>query len=221
MQDNVLANPWQSEKKYPVDISNTELSPLACRGSKGQTPMASLGTAQRLAPVQSGLPLCETCLSSPHHWTDTYQAIFSTLRYQIKMEMTVVLWCRNWLWKKKKNSPSIDFLFLKQAVHASLRYEVSDNPMPYPALYSFLHLACSIHPSTNAFLLYFPVISVFLFLDLFPFLLKDIIIAVVNIPLIFTNRNAITAIVFFCYSVFVNLFLTVSLFSCYCYFITI
>ena len=61
MQDNVLANPWQSEKKYPVDISNTELSPLACRGSKGQTPMASLGTAQRLAPVQSGLPLCETC----------------------------------------------------------------------------------------------------------------------------------------------------------------
>jgi len=63
MQDNVLANPWQSEKKYPVDISNTELSPLACRGSKGQTPMASLGTAQRLAPVQSGLPLCETCLS--------------------------------------------------------------------------------------------------------------------------------------------------------------
>ena len=67
MQDNVLANPWQSEKKYPVDISNTELSPLACRGSKGQTPMASLGTAQRLAPVQSGLPLCETCLSSPHY----------------------------------------------------------------------------------------------------------------------------------------------------------
>ncbi|MEQ2781968.1 hypothetical protein AAAU52_02440 [Blautia hansenii] len=26
--------------------------------------MASLGTAQRLAPVHSGLPLCETCLSS-------------------------------------------------------------------------------------------------------------------------------------------------------------
>jgi len=29
--------------------------------------MASLGTAQRLAPVHSGLPLCETCLSSPHY----------------------------------------------------------------------------------------------------------------------------------------------------------
>ena len=67
MQDNVLANPWQSEKKYPVDISNTELPLLACRGSKGQSPLASLGTAQRLSPVQSGLPLCETCLSSPHY----------------------------------------------------------------------------------------------------------------------------------------------------------
>ena len=73
-------------------------------GFQGQSPLASLGTAQRLAPVQSGLPLCETCLSSPHHWTDTHQAIFSTLRYQIKMEMTVVLWCRDRLWKKEKSS---------------------------------------------------------------------------------------------------------------------
>lgn len=67
MQDNVLANPWQSEKKYPVDISNTELPLLACRGSKGRSPLASLGAAQRLTPVQSGLPLCGTCLSSPHY----------------------------------------------------------------------------------------------------------------------------------------------------------
>ena len=37
------------------------LTLLTCRGSKGQSPLASLGTAQRLAPVQSGLPLCETC----------------------------------------------------------------------------------------------------------------------------------------------------------------
>ena len=80
------------------------LTSLTCRGSKGQSPLASLGTAQRLAPVQSGLPLCETCLSSPHYWTDTHQAIFSTLRYQIKMEMTVVLWCRDRLWKKEKSS---------------------------------------------------------------------------------------------------------------------
>lgn len=197
------------------------LTPLTCRGSKGRSPLASLGTAQRLAPVQSGLPLCETCLSSPHHWTDTHQAIFSTLRYQIKMEMTVVLWCRNWLWKKKKNSPSIDFLFLKQAVPASLRCEVSDNHVPYPALYLFSSPCLFNHPSANAFLLYFPVISVFLFLDLFPFLLKDIKIAVINISPIHNIWNVTTAIVFFCYSIFVKLFLTVSLFSCYCYFITI
>jgi len=30
-------------------------------GFQGQSLLASLGTAQRLAPVQSGLPLCETC----------------------------------------------------------------------------------------------------------------------------------------------------------------
>ena len=124
--------------------------------------------------------------------------------------------------KRKRKSPhSIDFSFLKQAGHAPLRCEVSDNHVPYPALYSFLRLACSIHPSASAFLLYFPVISVFLFLDLFPFLLKDIKIAVINISPIHNVWNAITAIVFFCYSVFVKLFLTVSLFSCYCYFITI
>ena len=80
------------------------LTPLTCRGSKGRSPLASLGTAQRLAPVQSGLPLCETCLSSPHHWIDTRQAIFSTLHYQIQMEMTVGLWCRSRLRKKKKSS---------------------------------------------------------------------------------------------------------------------
>ena len=57
-----------------------------------------------LAPVHSGLPLCETCLSSPHHWIDTRQAIFSTLHYQIQMEMTVGLWCRSRLRKKKKSS---------------------------------------------------------------------------------------------------------------------
>ena len=197
------------------------LTLLTCRGSKGQSPLASLGTAQRLAPVQSGLPLCETCLSSPHHWTDTHQAIFPP--YVIRSK-----W--RWRWfcgagtdcgRNRKAPISIDFLFLKQTVHASLRCEVSDNHVPYPALYSFLRLACSIHPSANAFLLYFPVISVFLFLDLFPFLLKDIKIAVINISPIYNVWNVTTAIIFFCYSVFVKLVLTVSLFSCYCYFITI
>ena len=119
--------------------------------------------------------------------------------------------------RNRKAPISIDFLFLKQTVHASLRCEVSDNHVPYPALYSFLRLACSIHPSANAFLLYFPVISVFLFLDLFPFLLKDIKIAVINISPIYNVWNVTTAIVFFCYSVFVKLFLTVNLILCYCY----
>ena len=157
------------------------LTPLTCQGSKGQSPLASLGTAQRLAPVQSGLPLCETCLSSPHHWISTSQVTFL---------LCVIQPTSRWRWfcgagtdcgRKRKAPLSIDFLFLKQAVRASLRCEVSDNHVPYPALYSFLHLACSIHPSTNAFLLYFPVISVFLLLDLFPALLKDIKIAVITI----------------------------------------
>ena len=73
--------------------------------------------------------------------------------------------------------------------------------------------------SANTFLTYFPVISAFHFLNYFPVLLKGIKIAVMNIPLIFTNRITITAIAFFCYSVFVKLFLAVNLFSCYCYFI--
>ena len=89
------------------------LTLLTCRGSKGQSPLASLGTAQRLAPVQSGLPLCETCLSAPHHWTRTRQTTFFPLRYQLKMEMTVVLWCRNWLWKKE-NSSTFHSFFLSE-----------------------------------------------------------------------------------------------------------
>ena len=71
----------------------------------------------------------------------------------------------------------------------------------------------------KSFLPYFPTISAFHFLNHFPVLLKGIKIAVMNITLILTNRIAITAIVFFCYSVFVKLFLTVSPFFCYCYFI--
>ena len=89
------------------------LTSLTCRGSKGQSPLASLGTAQRLSPVQSGLPLCETCLSAPHHWTRTRQTTFFPLRYQLKMEMTVVLWCRNWLWKKE-NSSTFHRFFLSE-----------------------------------------------------------------------------------------------------------
>ena len=56
-------------------------------------------------------------------------------------------------------------------------------------------------------------IFAFLFLNHFPFLLKSIKIAIMNISLIFTNRNAITAITFFCYSVSVKLSLLSVYFS--------
>ena len=80
------------------------LTLLTCQGSKGRSPLASLGTAQRLAPVQSGLPLCETCPVISPPLNRHPPSHISTLRYQIKMEMTVVLWCRDRLWKKWKSS---------------------------------------------------------------------------------------------------------------------
>ena len=195
------------------------LTPLTCRGSKGRSPLASLGTAQRLAPVHSGLPLCETCLSSPP--TDSTPARQYFPPYIIKSK-----W--RWRWvcgagadcgRKRKAPPFIDFPFLKQAGHAPLRCEVSDNHVPYPAPYIFSLPVCTPLSSANTFLPYFPVISVFLFLNCFLFLLKGIKIAVMNISPTHNVWNAITAIVFFCYSVFVKLFFTVSPFSCYCYFI--
>ena len=80
-------------------------------------------------------------------------------------------------------------------------------------LYFFFALLIQRFPSANASLPYFAVISAFLFLNHFPFLLKSIKIAVMNISLIFTNRNAITAITFFCYSVSVKLSLLSVYFS--------
>ena len=115
--------------------------------------------------------------------------------------------------KNRKTPLPSGFLFLKQAGHAPLRCEVSDNHVPYPAPYIFSLPACTTLSSANTFLSYFPVISTFLFLNHFPVLLKGIKIAVMNISLIFTNRNAITAITFFCYSVSVKLFLLSIYFS--------
>ena len=80
-------------------------------------------------------------------------------------------------------------------------------------LYFFFALLIQRFPSANASLPYFAVISAFLFLNHFPFLLKSIKTAVMNISLIFTNRNAITAITFFCYSVSVKLSLLSVYFS--------
>ena len=97
-------------------------------------------------------------------------------------------------------------LQIRKASHAPLR----DYLIPYPALNCTRRRR---FPSANASLPYFAVISAFLFLNHFPFLLKSIKIAVMNISLIFTNRNAITAITFFCYSVSVKLFLLSIYFS--------
>ena len=66
--------------------------------------------------------------------------------------MTVVLWCRNRLLKNRKTPLPSDFLFLKQANHAPLRCEVSDDHVPYPALYIFSLLACTPFSSANTFL---------------------------------------------------------------------
>ena len=111
------------------------LTLLTCRGSKGRRPLASLGTAQRLAPVQSGLPLCETCLSSPHHWTDTSQATFPHCIINPKWRWQWFCGAGTDCGRNRKAPISIDFSFLKQASHAPLRCEVSDNHVPYPALY--------------------------------------------------------------------------------------
>ena len=91
--------------------------------------------------------------------------------------------------EREKVPPSIGFSFLKQAGHAPLRCEVSDNHVPYSAPYIFSLPTCTPLSSANTFLPYFPVISAFLFLNHFPVLLKDIKIAVINILPIFTNLD--------------------------------
>ena len=134
--------------------------------------------------------------------------------------MTVVLWCRDRLWKKEKSSHFDRFSLSETGWSCTTPMRsIGQSCAVSGTLCFFFALLIQRFPSANDFLLYFPVTSVFLFLNRFLFLLKSIKIAVINIPLIFTNRNAITAIVFFCYYVFVKLLLAVSLFSCYCYFI--
>ena len=143
-----------------------------------------------------------------------------SLRYQTKLEMTVVLWCRNRLLKNRM-APLPHRLSISEtgwSCTTPMR-SIGQSCAVSGTLYFFFALLIQHSPSANTFLPYFAVISAFLFLNHFPFLLKSIKIAVMNISLIFTNRNAITAITFFCYSVSVKLFLTVSLFFYYCYFI--
>ena len=111
---------------------------MTCRGSKGQSPLASLGTAPRLAPVHSGLPLCETCLSSAAHCKNRIAMSPCGIFQNKKRLMTVVLWCVGRLRRKAGILPFVEFsIFPEQAFHTPLRCEVSDNHVPYPALHSF------------------------------------------------------------------------------------
>ncbi len=149
----------------------------------------------------------------------------------------MVLWCRDRLWKKEKSSHFDRFSLSETgcscitpmrsigqscAVSGTLyfffalliqRFPSANASLPYFAVISAFLFLKQRFPSANASLPYFAVISAFLFLNHFPFLLKSIKIAVMNISLIFTNRNAITAITFFCYSVSVKLSLLSVYFS--------
>ena len=131
------------------------------------------------------------------------------------MEMTVGLWCRSQLRKKKKSSTFHRFSLSETGWSCTtpMRSIGRQSCAVSGTLYFFFALLIQRFPSANASLPYFAVISAFLFLNHFPFLLKSIKIAVMNISLIFTNRNAITAITFFCYSVSVKLFLLSIYFS--------
>ena len=99
--------------------------------------------------------------------------------------------------ENRKAPISIDFLFLKQAVPASLRCEVSDNHVPYPALYiSSLPCLYNVFPSANASLPYFAVISAFLFSESLSISAEKHKNSSHEHFTDFTNRNAITAITF-------------------------
>ena len=143
------------------------LTPLTCRGSKGRSPLASLGTAQRLAPVHSGLPLCETCPVICRHSKDFLNDSSCSIFQNKKRLMMVVLWCGKRLWRKSGLLPFAEYSsFLEQAFHTPLRCEVPDNPMPYPA--------------HHLFLTFFSTFSVTLLLIHFLFLLQNIKIAAIT-----------------------------------------
>ena len=117
----------------PVDISETELHSIGGQGSKGQRPLASLGTAPRLIPVHSGLPLCETCLSSA---AIPYVLITSAPLHTSKRK------AGRWQWfcgmqkgceGNGSSHLSREFLFPEYLLGIPLRCAVPDNHVPYPA----------------------------------------------------------------------------------------
>ena len=120
------------------------LTPLTCRGSKGQSPLASLGTAQRLAPVHSGLPLCETCLSSAATIRTSIMFPSAAIYQNKKRLMTVVLWCVERLWRKTRLlffAEKLDFQNRLFTRHSDAKYRTILCRSRHSVLfcYTFLH----------------------------------------------------------------------------------
>ena len=120
------------------------------RGSKGRSPLASLGTAQGLAPVHSGFPLCETCLSSSAFPYIPITFSFPCT-YKKKQKMAVVLWDAKNVKEREMLPFSENFYSPEHLFGIPLRCEVPDNYVPYPALnrhicwlFYFFHSFC--HP---------------------------------------------------------------------------
>ena len=129
------------------------LTPLTCRGSKGahnvQWTLALCGPEQsgdvpsgkfRNSPkAGSGAEWLATLRNLPvispplnrHHLSNFIPTVLSPPKYRWRWFCDAGTDCG----RKRKSPHSIDFFFLKQAGHAPLRCEVSDNHVPYPALY--------------------------------------------------------------------------------------
>ena len=178
----------------------------------GRHPMASLGTAQRLAPVHSGLPLCETCLSSAAT-AKTSSMILPAASSRIKAaddggfvvwgktveEIRITPLCRVFQLSGTGFSHTSPVRSTGQSYVVSGTFLLSSQPIqPFLLHCSLSRIISSIVPS----------ISATLHLNHFLFLLQNIKIAVINISQIFSSKNVTTADLFFCYSLFTKLFCT-------------
>ena len=115
------------------------LTPLMCRGSKGQTPHCKFRNSPKAG---SGAEWLATLRNLPvicRHNKDFLNVSSCGIFQNRKRLMMVVLWCGKRLWRKSGLLPFAEYSsFLEQAFHTPLRCEVPDNPMPYPAYYPFL-----------------------------------------------------------------------------------
>lgn len=196
------------------------LTLLTCRDSKGRSPLASLGTAQRLAPVQSGLPLCETCpvisppLSQPLLISFLLHAIpnFDRDDSGFVVQKQTVEEIEKLPFPQIFSSRSGLIMHHSDAKYRTIMYRIRHS------VFSLFH-AYKTSPIHQRISVIVPCYFCFFRLGHFLILLKDIKITVINISPILISRNAITAIIFFFYFVFTKLLRTVSLFSCYCHFV--